>query len=451
MRGVLNSLRGRFLIAILLWVALGIGAIWFTSVRLFSAHVEAQYHEELEVHVRELAGLTVLDTAGNPHLARPLSDPRYAVALSGFYWQVTREGYGTLKSPSMTRGSLDHDIAHSPTILHRIENGPTGRTIVYGFVRPAPAGPPSQFVIATDERHLQRIVQSFTQELLPLLVLLASALLASGAAIITFGFRPLARLRSAIGDLRSGKSTHLAGSYPAEIMPVVTDLNAYAERNADIVARGRVQAGNLAHSLRTPLTIITDEAEQMIEAGEGQINAQIFLAESEKMQRQIDYHLARSRSGGSRSGLKTNAQLEQVLPPLLAAMRRLHPDKEFLVDPALKADVKFPCDPEDLSEILSNTLDNAGKWAAQTVTVCWSISGAAAELLITDDGPGLSSDQLEHAFSIGARFDVTKSGSGLGLAISRDIARDYGGDLELRCVQNGGLQAKLSFELIATA
>lgn len=325
----INSLRDRFLIAILLWVAIGIGAIWVSSVRLFSMHVEAQYHEELEVHVKELAGLTVLDEKGSPRLTRPLSDPRYSVPLSGFYWQVTRPGFGTLKSPSLTRGALDYDIAHSPHILHRVANGPTGQTIVYGLIRPTTSGAPTHFVIATDERHLERIISAFTQELTVWLALLALALLASGFAIITFGLRPFGRLASGIRALRAGKASMIDGAYPDEIQEVVTDLNAYASRNTAIVERARVQAGNLAHSLRTPLAVVTDEAERMVETGTAGDQAHIFLDQTQAMKRQIDYHLARTRSGGSRQAIGAHTALSDILPPLLSAMTRIYPTKSF--------------------------------------------------------------------------------------------------------------------------
>ena len=213
MTRLFSSLRARFLAAILIWVALGIGALWFSSVRLFSSHVEQQYHEELEVHVRELAELTVLDAAGNPRLSRPLSDPRYAVPLSGFYWQIGRPGHRSLKSPSMTRGALDEDVAHSPDILHRVENGPTGPTITYGFERAVPGGAPLHFVIATDERLLRAVIASFTRELSLWLSLLALALLASGLAIITLGFRPFNRLAARIAALRRGQADHIEGLF----------------------------------------------------------------------------------------------------------------------------------------------------------------------------------------------------------------------------------------------
>lgn len=437
----LTSLRGRFLLSILLWVTLGIGAIWYSSVRVFTTHVEDSYHEELEVHVRELGGLTELDAQGRPHLTRPLSDPRYAEPLSGFYWQISRPGFGELKSPSMTRGALDHDIAHSPRILHRIANGPTGPTIVYGFIRDAADGPPVHFVIATDERHLERIIITFTRELTVWLTLLALALLASGLAIITLGFRPFNRLTAAIDALRKGEQRRIAGRYPDEIQTVVTDLNAYVDRNAEIVERGRVQASSLAHSLRTPLAVVTDEAERLQEAGQGDA-ARVFLDQSGRMQRQIDYHLARVRSGGSKAGVPPRARLDEVVPPLLDAMHRCHPGKTFSAH--YPSGLSVPMDADDLSETLSNLLDNAGKWANAKIRVKAREAGGAHCIEVQDDGPGIAPDQREAVFEIGHSGDSDHGGSGLGLAISRAIARDYGGDLNLSEAPSGGLSAVLT-------
>lgn len=426
---VFTSLRGRFLLSILLWVALGIGAIWFSSVRLFTLHVEMQYHEELEVHVRELGTLTVLDEKGRPHLTRPLSDPRYVEPLSGFYWQVTRPGFGALKSSSMIRGALDYDIAHSPKILHRVANGPTGHAIVYGFIREAPNGPPVHFVIATDERHLKRIITEFTRELTKWLTLLAFALLTSGLAIITLGFRPFGRLSVAIERLRHGSAINIQGRYPDELQPLVADLNSYIARNNEIVARGRVQAGALAHSLRTPLAVITDEAERMLE-GQRPDAANILLEQNARMQRQIDYHLARVRSGGTRIGLATRISVAELLPPLLAAMRRCYPDKRF--DAKVPDGYSVAMDEDDLSEILNNLLDNAGKWTVSEVVV----SAGPDCISVCDDGPGIAPDRLEKVFDIGEAAKDGRGGSGLGLAIARAIARDYGGDIiaDTQCI-----------------
>ena len=437
MKSPLASLRGRFLLSILLWVALGIGAIWFSSVRLFTVHVESQYHEELEVHVRELGGLTVLDTAGRPQLARPLSDPRYAEPLSGFYWQVTRPGFGALKSPSMTRGQLDSDVAHSPKILHRVADGPTGAVIVYGYIKEMPSGEPLHFVIATDERHLQHIVRKFTRELTVWLVLLALALLASGFAIITFGLRPLNHLSVAVERLRKGDIARIEGRYPDELHTLVSDLNTYVERNSEIVDRGRMQASALAHSLRTPLAVIVDEAEQLAE-GRRPCAARTLLEQSERMQRQIDYHLARVRSGGTKAGVAENCCLTDVLAPILTAMARCYPKKNFRAD---VPDNKYvSMDGDDLNEVMGNVLDNAGKWSASQIFV--TVDGA--DILVCDDGVGIAPDCRDQAFGIGETGASPLGGSGLGLAIARSIARDYGGDVTLTDSLSGGLCVRLT-------
>ncbi|MEJ6010384.1 HAMP domain-containing sensor histidine kinase [Novosphingobium aquae] len=425
-----TSMRGRFLLTTLLWVTLGIGAIWYSSVRVFTQHVELQYHDELEVHVLELGRLTVLDSQGRPQLSRPLSDPRYEVPLSGFYWQVTRPGYGTIKSPSMTRGELDFKIARSPTIDHRLDGGPTGQTIVYGFVREVGNGPPLHFVIATDERHLERIVSTFTRELTILLTLLALALVICGLAMVTLGFRPFGRLSAAIERLREGSSSGIEGQFPDELQQLVADLNAYVTRNTEIVARGRVQASALAHSLRTPLAIITDEAEQMQE-GPRPTAADTLLQQSERMQRQIDYHLARVRSGGTRMGVAARISLREILLPLLEAMRRCYPAKRFTVQ--VPDDFAVAMDEDDLSEVLENLLDNAGKWSRSEV----KIVASGNRIMVCDDGPGIAPGRADLVFEIGEAAQDARGGSGLGLAISRSIMRDYGGDIVLGCGPEG--------------
>ena len=258
---VTNSLRTRLLVTLLLWVVIATGATLLVANAIFRQHVEDSYHEELEVHVRELAVLTLVNEKGELELDRPLSDPRYNLPLSGFYWQVTMEGRRPLRSGSMTRGELDEHIAHSPEVLHVLEKGPTGPAITYGLIGSGPDGEEIHYVIATDQRHLDSLIQSFTRDLTIALVLLALVLLLVGYAFLGIGLRPLQRLRGAIGLLRSGERKSIEGDFPVEIAPLVSDLNVYAQQNEAMIAKSRTSAGNLAHSLRTPLAVITDEAE----------------------------------------------------------------------------------------------------------------------------------------------------------------------------------------------
>lgn len=438
-----NSLRLRLLLAIAAWVALGIGGVWFSATRLFSRHVEQQYHEELEVHVRELADLVRVGADGTVRMTRPLSDPRYQVPLSGFYWQVSVDGHPPLRSASMARGSLDERIAHSAHVLHRTEHGPTGPAITYGFVGRGPSGQDIHYLIATDQRLLDAAIGNFTRELGGWLAVLSLALLVTGWAVAAFGFRPLGRLARAVAALREGGNEEVAGRFPGEIAPLVDELNSYIRHTAAIVQRGRAEAGNLAHGLRTPLAVITDEAEQLAQAPDTAASAAVLLHQADLMARQIEFRLARVRTAaGVVPG--SASRVADVLSPILSAMRRLHPQIAFDVDGRSAPDVTLPIDPVNLAELLSNVLDNAGKWATGQVRVVVQ-GGACPKVVIRDDGPGMTAEQIRDAGQIAVRFDESRPGSGLGLAIAMDIAQSCGITLALRPRPDGqsGLEVEI--------
>jgi signal transduction histidine kinase len=441
-----GSLRLRFVLAIGLWVLLGIGGIWFTANRVFTRHIEIAYHEELEVHVRELARLAELDDSGAPYLLRPLSDPRYEEPLSGFYWEVAVHGHPPLKSESMTSGQLDQRVAHSPQIVHRIERGPTGPAITYGMTERGPAGEEVHIVIATDQRELDEDIAAFTRELSWWLAALALALLATGLVMVMVGLKPLDRLGSAINALRAGKARTLDGRYPAEIAPLVSDLNAYIAQTGQMVDRARVHAGNLAHSLRTPLAVITDEAERLSDSEATRPSANVLLDQAERMQQQIDYQLARARSNAMARLPGESVQLPEALLPVLRAMNRLHPDKNFVME-GFERPFAVAADQVNLVDLCAILLDNAGKWADHDVTISAVLADTTCHLTITDDGPGMTEEQIARATEIGTRFDPDKPGSGLGLAMARDIAEALGGTLKL-AMGGKGLTASVDIALV---
>ncbi len=433
-----SSFRLRFLLAVSLWVVLGIGAIWISAVEIFRTHVEESYHEELEVHVRELGRLAVFRKDGSITLARPLSDPRYEEPLSGFYWQITSDGHPALRSASMTRGNLDETIAHSPEILHKLDNGPSGPAITYGFTRRGEDGRDIHFVIATDHRELDRLIRKFTRDLTVTLIALGLLLLATGFAIISFGLHPLDRLSAAIGRLRRGEVQQLEGDYPAEINPLISDLNAYIAQNAKMVAKARAQAGNLAHSLRTPLAIITDEAERMANQPGHEASAKVLLDHTRAIEQQIEFQLARARSSSGQPYAVRRVVVPDVAMPILRAMERLHPDKTFELRVIDLQSTELALDAVDFAELLSILLDNAAKWARQTVTLTFAHADDGTVITsIQDDGPGIKLENLSAAFEIGSRFDPAMPGSGLGLPIARDLAENLGLDLQLQNLSQG--------------
>jgi signal transduction histidine kinase len=445
-----NSLRARFIIAIFLWTALGISAIWYSSISIFESHVEAQYHEELDVHVQELDGLTKLDPSGKPYLARPLSDPRFSVPMAGFYWQITRDGHQPVRSPSFKKGKLDDSVAQSASVKHRIATGPTGKAIIYGLTRKTAQGDDLRFVIATDQRLLDKIINDFERELILWLAVLALLLLASGGAIIWYGLRPLEYLGQAIASLRSGKSNSIEGHYPSEIDPLVHDLNAYVKSNDALIMGARSQAAKLAHALRTPLAVMTDEAERIKLDNPDSKAAETFLEQCRLMTQQTEYQLARSRFAIGQMRPSGSCKPKEVIAPLINAMRRLHPQKKFSLNFIANDQIRVGIDEMTVREMAGCVLDNAGKWASTSIDCQIYTSENQIILEVKDDGPGMTAEEAAEAFEIGSRFDKNKPGFGLGLAIAKEIAQDVGGEILIVSDDKsaGGLLVRIAMPLV---
>lgn len=438
-----SSLRFRFLVSNFVWIAIcGIVTALLIS-GIFLRSVENRYHAEMQEHVDELAELTKFQPDGQPYLLRRLSEPRFLPARSGMYWQVERPGFRTLASPSLGAARLDNRLASGPDGRFDWMEGPMGPALQYGrTVTPGGDGPPLKLLMASDRRLVDETMADFDRPLEMALAGFAVLLLVGGALQLSFVLRPLGRLASDISDVRSGRTQRMLGRYPDEIMPLVTDLNGLLEAQAELVARGRTLAGRLAHGLRTPLVVILDEAEQLQAAGH-QGPAAVILREIQRMTRQIDYHLARARSAGAARATSNRASVSATVEPVLSAMRRIHRERGIAFEMVAAPDVTVACDPVDLTEIVSNLVDNAGKWAVSRCVVSWSVTGPTASIVIDDDGKGIEPDSRQLAFAVGERLDDAQPGSGLGLAIARDLARYNGGDVTLDRSPHRGLRASL--------
>jgi signal transduction histidine kinase len=426
------ALRTRFTLAMFAWVVVGLLAVGLTASSLFRTHVEKVFHAELEEHLVELMGLTEMNSRGQPRLARPLSDPRFGAPRSGYYWQVGRDALPPLRSPSLRSISpsqtLDNRFAHSEGITHIRAPGPAGPAMIYGMTRPATVGGGTlHYLVATDTRHLEGLVADFRRDLLVWLAALAAALLLGAVLALQFATRPLDRLGAAIAAVRAGAAQRMGAPWPDEIAPLAADLDRLLDSREAMVAAARIEAGNLAHGLRTSLAVLTDEAESLADQPAGAT----LLAECRRIARQLDWHLARARAATT-SGQLQETPLPEALAPLLSAMARLHQSRHihFSITPGAPP-LSLAIDPEAFAEILSNLLDNAGKWAIKTVVISWHPQDSNAVLEVTDDGPGIPAEALGRLFVPGVRLDQQTPGHGLGLAIARDLATSAGGSLNL--------------------
>lgn len=442
-----NSLQFRLLIGTAIWIGIGIVVGGLLVSSLFRWNLLQGYHEELTVHLEELAALTAIDQSGQPYLLRRLSDPRFQPLDSGFYWQVERQGFRPVASPSLGGNRLDPQFADKTQVHIAWIEGPHGTMLEYGKQVPQAGGPPLRLLIGTDKRLVDATMAEFNLSLTLSLIGFALFMIAAGTMQIRFGLRPLGRLAKAIGDVRSGRTDRMYGDFPAEIAPLVTDLNGLIDSSSASVSRSRLIAGNLAHGLRTPLAILIDEADLLRESGNSTA-ANTILHEARRMQRQIDFQLARARNAAAHPLPGKIAKVQPLAQRLAEAFTRLYRQRgiEFVLEAS--GDLEVACNADDLTEILSNLLDNAGKWAEQRCTIRWYQKDAAVMIEVDDDGSGLPDKVREAAFSVGTRLDDLKPGSGLGLAISRDLAGVYGGEVVMEQATAGGLRAIVKLPIV---
>ena len=459
-----GSLRLRLLVGTLVWIVLAIAVTGWGLGALFSRHVAQQFHVELRTHLDQLAANLVFDADGQAVLTAPLSDPRFARPYSGLYWQVDRidgavPAIGVLRARSLWDVALAvpaDALADGEQHAHRVD-GPDGAPLrmIEQVLRPAEQPQAAlRLIVAADEGLIGEPVARFTRLLVLGLGLLGAGLVAAALVQVRIGLRPLARLREGLAAVHEGRRRAIEGAFPSEIQPLVDEFNAVLVRNAEIVERARTQAGNLAHALKTPLTVLANAAAQPeggqpgepAGGGEGGALARLVAEQVGLARTQIDYHLARARAAAAAGIPGQRTPLRPALDGLLRLMAKVHAGRGLEIGPAGGADaLVFRGEAQDLQEMLGNLLDNACKWAAHRVRVeARAVEGGRLEVAIDDDGPGLPPAVREAVFGRGVRADENTPGSGLGLAIVRDLARLYGGDIALETSALGGLRAVLT-------
>ncbi|PZU11519.1 HAMP domain-containing sensor histidine kinase [Sphingomonas sp.] len=433
-----QSLRFRFAIASLLWIGIGTLIAGFVISGLYRRHVTHTFVADLTNHLDELTSLTTVGAGGAPAMNRPLSDPRFQESRSGFYWQIERDGRAALTSTSLAG---HHLLPSRPG-----EQAEPTWTRDHGewLLRIDRAGQGGlRYSITASGRVLDAELHAFRTDLAISLGAFAALMLAGAILQVRYGLRPTERLALWIDDLRRGERSRLPEDVPSEFEGIVRRLNELIEAQAALVARARVEAGNLGHNLRTPLALVAGEAEQLANAGHDQA-AHFILDQCDRMQRQIDYQMKRAAAAGAR-GAGAVSDLRAFVDPIAEAMRRLHAGRAIAIHVAIGGRIAVQCDPGDLSEMLSNLIDNACKWAATSVRVSAATDPAGTHISVEDDGPGIPPAARGRVLDVGVRLDDTQPGAGLGLAITRDLALLYGGGLSLRDREEGsGLLASIT-------
>lgn len=447
-----RSLRVRLLIATLVTLILALygSHLWLAS--LFHDHAQAQFDGALGRQLDQLTARINRTASGALQLdARGLSDPRLERPFSGLYWQVDQiapidsRRTGVLRSRSLWDEQLE--LAHDALVAgldhaHDL-TGPRGQVLRALERRVSDDLAPNQqwrLIVAADQSELVAAISAFKDLLSASLVGLGSLLALAALAQVTLGLAPLRTLQSALRRLREGRSSRLEGDFPTELRALIEDFNTVLQDRQDILTRAQTQAGNLAHALKTPLTILGHAAQQSPESPLSPlVKEQVELA-----RRHVDWHLTRARAAATQSRPKSQVPVKAIIDQLTRVIRRLHQDRPIELDiQDITESWTIAADPQDLQEMLGNLLDNACRSARTKVSLIVSQHGDDLLIDIDDDGPGISSAQRQAVLQRGVRLDESTPGSGLGLAIVLELAQLHAGGLELSKSRLGGLRARL--------
>ncbi|HJQ36838.1 MAG TPA: sensor histidine kinase [Thermoanaerobaculia bacterium] len=269
-------------------------------------------------------------------------------------------------------------------------------------------------------------------------IVFAIVCMIAGFVFLRRGLSRFAALRDALAAVRQGFTKRIEGDYPSEVEPLVTELNDLLDHRDEAVRRAQTKAADLAHGLKTPLAVIAHECDRLGEEPAAAIRQQL-----DRMQRQIDFHLAHARAAGSAATLGARTVLAEAVDALARTLQRLHASRGLQIDARIPPAHAVRVQREDLDEMLGNLLDNACKWARSRVAVASMIVGDRIVITVDDDGPGLDPALREAVLHRGVRADEAAPGSGLGLAIVRDLAEVYGGSIALESSNMGGVSARL--------
>jgi signal transduction histidine kinase len=298
-----------------------------------------------------------------------------------------------------------------------------------------------QFLGAYPNPH-RVILGWFVQLHMALALAIGGACMTAGAWQIWRSLAGVGLLRQRLAAVHQGKDQQLAGSYPAEVQPLVDDLNSLLTERELRVDRALAKAGDLAHGLKTPLAVLTRDVDRVAATGDTAL-AESMAAQVERMRRQIDYHLAHARAAAAGVSATTRSLVAPSVEGLVRTLQHLHAERGIVFHADIDPSHSVRCQREDLEEMLGNLLDNACKWGRGQVRIESRLRGNAVTMDVDDDGPGIEPSTAVAVMKRGVRADERVPGSGLGLAIVSDLAEIYGGSIELTRSAMGGLRARL--------
>jgi signal transduction histidine kinase len=450
-----NSLAVRLFLWATAWTVVILIITGIALSTLYRHAVERAFDRRLDVYLRTLVAAVASPEESGDKFPQSIGEPLFELPLSGWYWQVTRLDAKTPEVHS-SRSLWDANLPRLPPDKTSTDTeyrqgyapGPEDQDLRL-VERNIDLGADGRYLIAVagDASEIDDETNSFDRAIVITFTALTMALLLTTALQVRFGLAPLTRISESLAAIRSGRAERLQGEFPVEIAPLARETNALIDANREIVERARTHVGNLAHALKTPISVIVNEAS----ARGGEPFALKVLEQTDIMRDQVARQLERARLAARFGVARALVDVPPVVTALARTMEKLHRDREIAIDVDVPEHARFRGEQQDLEEMVGNLVDNGCKWAQSRVAIEVLTDEAEADdergrvrIIVDDDGPGLSPAEREQVALRGQRLDESKPGSGLGLSIVVELARLYGGGLTLGTAPIGGLRAELA-------
>ena len=425
------------------WITMLLGVGGLALVQVLDDTLTASFDEQLANNLNAMINAAELDEVGDVRLLRPLGDQRFAEPYSGLYWQVSGGGHAPFPSRSLWDRQLapppGNQDCRTPCKFESAQFAGETLRVIARSVRLPGAAQPFLFQVAQSSRDLDR-QKARTRTIVGWsLGVLGIGLIVMVGLQSIYGLAPLRRVSKAIASIRSGEARRVEAQFPVEVEPLVAEINellAHGEAQSEAARR---HAGNLAHALKTPMSVLIGEAR-----GRDDPLARTIEAQVQVMRRHVDHQLARARAAGRRAASTARTPVWPSLEAIARTVGRIHQGK-VLIDLAGDRDAAFRGEQQDLEEMLGNLIDNAAVHGGGRVFITVEADADQVRVLVEDDGKGIAPGQRSRLFERGERLDTDKPGTGLGLAIVKDVAELYGGSVVLDSSEDlGGLMVVLT-------
>ena len=449
----MNSLAVRLFFSATIWIIFTLVSAGLLLSDLNEKTNFTAFDDRLNLLLETLIGASRVDSSDSITVVSTIGDPRFFQPYSGWYWQVNNGTKTLVRSRSMwdqvftsdkrliggrsqfidsVNQTNERDKFIETKKLHIIE-----RNISFPGI-----DSPVTFIVSGDTEEYQQNINKFDNTLSVILFILGTGLMIAVFLQVKFGLLPLNKIKASLFKVRNGDEDKLKESYPLEVQPLASEINELLDHNAKIIDRAKTHVGNLAHVLKTPLAVISNE----IKTEDNIMNNQVIL-----MKRHIDRYLKKAHLESVGTFSKEKINIIDLVKKMISIFKKLYPEVQINLDESVQEAFVFGS-MDDLEEVIGNIIENACKYGKNKIEVEIRISEKNnLELVISDDGLGLSQEQMNKVFARGFRIDEQKPGTGLGLNIVKDIVETYmKGKVTLSKSKLGGLEVNILLPLSMT-